>query len=70
MGVNIFKLRSKTLSFIKGKNKKFLKESSINLARLLNSKKINNLIFLNYVPELEKSFLVSAIDRRKFRKKR
>ena len=54
MGVNIFKLRSKTLSFIKGKNKKFLKESSINLARLLNSKKINNLIFLNYVPELEK----------------
>ena len=54
MGINIFKLRSKTLSFIKGKNKKFLKESSINLARLLNSKKINNLIFLNYFPELEK----------------
>ena len=54
MGVNIFKLRSKTLSFLKGKNKKILKESTIKLARLLKEKKIKNLIFLNYFPEFEK----------------
>ena len=54
MGVNINRLRSKILKYIKGDNKTFLKESSIKLASLMNSKKFNNLIFLNYSPELEK----------------
>ena len=54
MDLDILKLRSCTLKFLKNKKKLFLKESSIKLASLLNSKKINNLIFLNYSPELEK----------------
>lgn len=54
MGVNIFKLRSKILNFLKDKNKFFLRDSSIKLANLMISKKINNLILINYSPELEK----------------
>jgi len=54
MGLNIFKLRSKILDYFSGNNKKYLKESSILISSILNSKKNNNLIFLNYCPELEK----------------
>ena len=54
MGINIFKLRYNLKKYLKNKEKLFLKDSSIKLACLLNTKKINNLIFLNYSPELEK----------------
>ena len=54
MGIDIIKLRSKILSFLKTKEKIFLKDSTVKLANLLNTKKINNLIFLNYSPKLEK----------------
>ncbi len=54
MGVNINKLRSKILDFIKGSKKVFLKESTICLTNILNEKKYKNLVFLNYSPELEK----------------
>ena len=54
MGVNIYKLRSKIIDCVKEKNKTFLKNSSIKLANLINSKKFNSLILLNYSPELEK----------------
>ena len=54
MGLNIFKMRSKLLDCFTGNNKKYLKESSILISSILNSKKNNNLIFLNYCPELEK----------------
>jgi len=54
MGINIFKIRSKILECLKEKNKNFLKNSTIKIASLMNSKKINNLVFLNYYPELEK----------------
>jgi len=54
MGVNLSKLRSKILNCLNSKNKFLLKKSSINLANFMNSKKYNNLIFLNYSPELEK----------------
>ena len=54
MGVSISKLRSNIKSIFKLSNKKFLKESSIQLAGLLGEKKYNNLVFLNYSPELEK----------------
>ena len=54
MGINIFKLRSNIRDFFNKKEKLFLKDSSIKLGSLLRSKKINNLIFLNYAPELEK----------------
>lgn len=51
MGINITKLRSKILSCLK---EKYLKKNSLILANLINSKKMNNLIFLNYSPKLEK----------------
>ena len=53
MGINILKLRSRLLDFLKGSGKNFLKKSSIKLSSLLISKKYNNLILLNYSPELE-----------------
>ena len=56
MGVNIIKLRSNILSVIKNKNKSLLRDSSLKLASILMSKKLNNLIFLNYSPQL-KQFL-------------
>ena len=54
MGINIFKLRSKIADCLKIKKKNFLKDNTIKLANLMNAKRFNNLIFLNYVPELEK----------------
>ncbi len=54
MGINVNKLRSQTLECLKAKNKFFLKNSVINLVQLMNAKKNNNLIFLNYSPKLEK----------------
>jgi len=57
MGINLSKLRSKILNCLSTNNKVLLKKSSINLANFMISKKNNNLIFLNYSPELEK-FLI------------
>ena len=54
MGVSTNKLRLYIQNFLTGREKKFLKNSVIKLSSLLNSKKINNLIFLNYSPKLEK----------------
>ena len=54
MGINITKIRSKILDCLKNSNKLFLKDSTIKLASLMQSKKFNNLVFLNYFPELEK----------------
>ena len=53
MGINVFKLRLQIRAYLKDTNKLFLKESSINLARGIFLKKKMNLVFLNYVPELE-----------------
>ena len=38
-------------------NLNFLQESTIKLSCLMNSKKIKNIIFLNYSPEMEKFLL-------------
>ncbi len=54
MGINIKKLRAKIQTILFGKNKLFLKKSSLTLSNLLNNNTYNNLIFLNYSPELEK----------------
>ncbi len=54
MGINISKLRSNNLKYLSGKYQFFLKENVIKLANFLNSKKLRNIIFLNYAPELEK----------------
>jgi glucose-6-phosphate isomerase len=52
MGVNIFKIRKNILNHLNSKNKNFLKESVKKLANLLNNNKFKNLIFFNYVPQL------------------
>ena len=54
MGLNIEKLRSSNQKFLKGKNKIILRNNVIKLASFMSSKKFNNLIFLNYIPQLEK----------------
>ena len=54
MGIDILRLRSKIRHFLDGKEKSFLKDSVIKLACILSSKKLNNLVFINYCPELEK----------------
>ncbi len=54
MGINIFKLRSKIFSCSTRINKLFIKNHTLKLANIMNSKKKNNLIFLNYSPELKK----------------
>ena len=54
MGVNITNLRKKIRDCLSESNKVFLKHNSIKMAELLIFKRNNNLIFLNYVPELEK----------------
>ena len=54
MGLNIEKLRSNTQKFLKGKNKIILRNNVIKLASFMSSKKFNNLIFLNYIPQLKK----------------
>ena len=54
MGLDIKKLRSNILSFLNGKKKLFLKKSSVKLANLLKHNKIQNIIYLNFAPEMEK----------------
>ena len=53
MGFDISKLRSNLQFYLKGKGKKYLKDISISLSKLLLDSKVKNLIFLNYAPELE-----------------
>ena len=54
MGLNIRKLRSKILDNLKNTNKTRMVNDTINLAQSLKSQNKNNLILLNYSPELEK----------------
>ena len=54
MGINIFKLRSKILECLQGKNKIFLKQSTIKITNLIESKNFKSLVFINYFPRLEK----------------
>ncbi len=56
MGLKIFNLRKNIKKYLFGSGKKYLKESSLIITNFLQRKKISNLIFLNYAPELE-SFL-------------
>ena len=54
MGLNIKKIRKNLLTHLKTKNKIFLKDSVVKLTNLLVNNKFQNLIFFNYVPQLEK----------------
>ena len=54
LGLKIKKLRQNLKVFTKGHRLNFLRDSAVKLANIMVSKKLNNLIFLNYAPELEK----------------
>ena len=54
MGLNLNNIRSKILHCLQVKNKTILKNTTIKLVQIINSKKFNNLIFLNYEPKLDK----------------
>ena len=54
MGIDTIKLRSNIQECLNAKNKILIRDSTIKLATLINSKKFNNLILLNYSSELEK----------------
>ena len=54
MGVNIFSFRKNLKNFFLSIKRTFLKESSVKIANIVYHKKLNNLIFLNYSPRLEK----------------
>ena len=54
MGLNINKLRSRTLKYLKGKNKKFLKESTIKITQLFYQTKLTILFSKLFL--LEKPF--------------
>ena len=54
MGLSIRAIRSNILDYFRGSDKLFLQDSAIKLANILKSKKINNLVFINYSPNLEK----------------
>jgi len=49
MGLNISKLRKNLRKYLKKKEVKFLQDSTIKLANILQQKKITNLIFLNEI---------------------
>ena len=52
MGINIKKFRKNLLNHFSKRNKLYLKDSCLTLANLINKKKVNNIILLNYSPEL------------------
>ncbi len=54
MGLNIKNIRKKIKSHLIGKNRQNLKKNAIYISKLILEKKYHNLIFLNYIPELEK----------------
>ena len=54
MGVDTRKIRLNLELYFKSNKKFLLKQSSITLANLLYKKKLQNIIFLNYIPKLEK----------------
>ena len=54
MGINIFNLRKNSKKILSKFNKIFFKTNLSPLAEIFNKKNFKNLIFINYIPELEK----------------
>ncbi len=54
MGINILKLRKNLLNHLNYRNQIFLKDSVKKIANLLKNKIVKNIIFFNYIPELNK----------------
>ena len=57
MGLNIREFRKNLLNYLESSQRKILINNSIKIANLLERKKINNIIFLNYSSKMEKSLL-------------
>ena len=57
MGLNIKEFRKNLLNYLESNQRKILIKNSMNIANLLERKKINNIIFLNYFSKMEKSLL-------------
>lgn len=54
MGLNILKIKKNLHIYFNLTNKEYLKKSTIELANYLKKKNFSNIVFLNYVPELNK----------------
>ncbi len=54
MGLNIYKIKKNLKKNLTTREQLFLKESSIKISNLLISKRLKNIILLNYNPKLEK----------------
>jgi glucose-6-phosphate isomerase len=54
MGINILNIRKNLLNHLNYKNQIFLKDSVKKIANLLKNKIVKNLIFFNYIPQLNK----------------
>ena len=54
MGINIKHFRKNLLTNLKLRNNKFLEDSSKKMANIIKSKKLKIIIFLNYLPSLDK----------------
>lgn len=53
MGLNILKLRKNVRRYFFNKEKKYLRDSCVKIANLIEQKKFKSLVFLNYSPKLE-----------------
>ena len=54
MGINIFKLRKNLKRYLIGKDKNYLKDSVTKISNILLSRKLSNIVFLNYSSNLNK----------------
>ena len=54
MGINLKSYKKNLLNKLKIQNNRFLKESSKKMANVIKGKKLKNIIFLNYIPSLDK----------------
>ena len=54
MGINLKSYKKNLLNKLKIQNNRFLKESSKKMANIIKGKKLKNIIFLNYIPSLDK----------------
>jgi len=54
MGINVLKLRKNLKRYLIGKDKNYFKESVIKISNILLSRKLSNIVFLNYSPNLNK----------------
>ena len=54
MGLNAKKFRENILNIFNTKNRNLIRENSLILSRLMNKKQFKTIVFLNYIPQLNK----------------